>query len=105
MELSVRAPHHLASDALREYISRRFGMAFGRISREIKSIEVRLSDVNGPRGGEDKQCSAIVSAVSGVALKFEANDSDAYRAIDKLASKVKQSVFRKRKSPRQKLAA
>ena len=36
--------------------ARRFQHALDRFSRNVRSLAVRVSDVNGPRGGVDKQC-------------------------------------------------
>lgn len=41
---------------LNEYIRRRVHFALGRFAGKIKSVHIRLIDVNGPRGGVDKCC-------------------------------------------------
>lgn len=98
MELSIRAPQKLTSDALKDHIERRFTGALGRIGHFIRRVEVRVDDVNGPRGGQDKRCSALVAVDGGRALNVEAKAGDAYRAIDQLAERVKRLVFRQRKT-------
>ena len=42
--------------AQQEHIDRCLQFAFGRFSSQIRSIEVSLTDVNGPKGGDDLQC-------------------------------------------------
>lgn len=39
-----------------ELARERIGFAVGRFSRQVRWLSVRLRDVNGPRGGVDKQC-------------------------------------------------
>ncbi len=42
--------------AQQEHVDRCLQFAFGRFSNQIRSIEVSLTDVNGPKGGDDLQC-------------------------------------------------
>lgn len=41
---------------LNEYVARRIHFALGRFAGNIRSVTIRLADVNGPRGGVDKCC-------------------------------------------------
>jgi putative sigma-54 modulation protein len=41
---------------LKDYVKRRIHFALGRFAGKIKSVSVRLADLNGPRGGVDKSC-------------------------------------------------
>lgn len=41
---------------LKDYVRRRIHFALGRFAGRIKSVSVRLADLNGPRGGVDKSC-------------------------------------------------
>lgn len=45
----------LSSD-LHDYVRRRAHFSLGRFAGEIRSLSIRLVDVNGPRGGIDKLC-------------------------------------------------
>ncbi len=46
---------------LNDYVRRRLHFALGRFSGKIRSVSVRLTDVNGPRGGIDKCCDIRVN--------------------------------------------
>ena len=46
---------------LNEYVRRRIHFALGRFAGRIRSVCVRLTDVNGPRGGIDKCCDIRVN--------------------------------------------
>ncbi len=39
---------------------RRMAFAVGRFAGRVRSVTVRLADINGPRGGADKQCQVSV---------------------------------------------
>jgi len=77
-----------ASQALREYIMERVDYALERAEDSISFITVRISDVNGPKGGVDKRCqihlkmlglpTVVVTGVS--ASIIDAIDSAAQRA-------------------------
>jgi len=56
MEIEVRFRDLKASEALRHHTVRRLEMALDRFADELTRVVVRLSDVNGPKGGVDKRC-------------------------------------------------
>ncbi len=43
-------------DGLRADAERRVRAALGRFERRIRRVDVRFLDVNGPRGGPDREC-------------------------------------------------
>jgi putative sigma-54 modulation protein len=57
-EMKVRLTAHRMelSAELRDYVTRRVHFGLGRFAGWIKSLTVRLADINGPRGGIDKCC-------------------------------------------------
>ena len=63
-EMKVRMTAHgiELSAELRDYVTRRVHFALGRFVGRIKSLSVRLADINGPRGGIDKCCHIRVDA-------------------------------------------
>jgi ribosomal subunit interface protein len=89
MKLSVKGHHLDVSEPLRAYAERRVGLGFGEFADRVTGIEVRISDVNGPRGGIDKNC-AITLIVRRVGVVFaQARGGDAYSTIDSAASRVR----------------
>lgn len=50
------------SSELRDFVERRIYFSMGRLAGRIKSLTVRLADINGPRGGVDKCCDIAVDA-------------------------------------------
>ena len=67
---------------------------------EIDRVEVGLSDVNGPRGGVDKQCRIVARMRSLGTVVVEDADGDFYtvvsRAADRIAHSVAKSLDRRR---------
>jgi putative sigma-54 modulation protein len=61
MRLRMAARGVELSVELADYVRRRVHFSLGRFSGKIKSLYIRLADVNGPRGGTDKLCDIQVN--------------------------------------------
>jgi putative sigma-54 modulation protein len=82
-----------------ERIERRIQFSLSRIGKRIRLIEVRLSDINGPRGGIDKRCRVLVhlEQQQGAPIVVEKHGADVFELIDRAIDSVGQSA-RKRLS-------
>lgn len=56
---------------------------------------MRLTDVNGPRGGIDKHCVIEVRGPALVPIVIRERDADLYAAIDRAAERVDRTVARR----------
>jgi putative sigma-54 modulation protein len=83
------------SAALKTYTERRLRSAFGKTTPVFSEVEVRLSDVNGPRGGVDKECAMRVALQRAGVVFVRASGEDAYATVDKAASRLKLAVTRR----------
>ena len=91
MRITIRA----TSGWLSRLARHRFEFALGRFHGRVRSIAVRVADVNGPRGGVDKRCHVTVRlAAPKRTLVIEDADSDAAVAIDRLADRTARTVAR-----------
>lgn len=79
------------SDALREYIERKLELALDRFDHRLERIQVRLEDVNGPRGGLDKRCRLHASGPSW-RIHVEGAGATFYDAVDAAAARARRSV-------------
>ena len=93
MQIEIQARNFSTTRALRAHIERRLGFALSSCYRHIKRILVRLSDVNGPRGGNDKRCQLEVM-LPGQAVVVEDTEADLYVAINRAASRAGRTVMR-----------
>jgi putative sigma-54 modulation protein len=75
-----------------EYIMNKVGAAAGRLKDVPCTIEVRLTDINGPKGGIDKRCTIVVTPPGQTALCVEKDAPDYYTAIDAAASTLKKAI-------------
>ncbi len=81
--------------ALREFVDRRLTAALDQHSNHVRRVQVRLEDVNGPRGGVDKRCAVIVHLLQRSAARVQTKRADLYDAITDTAHKLREIVGRR----------
>jgi putative sigma-54 modulation protein len=86
MKIEVRGPTFSRSDALRAHAERRLGAALGRFQTHVARATVRLTDVNGPRGGVDQRCRVSLTV--------------RHRAADRVGAALSRAVDRDRRGRR-----
>ena len=95
MELSIKGHDLDLSESLRAYTERRLRCSLGGFAKRLESIEVRFSDVNGPRGGTDKNC-AITVILRQLGIVFaRAKGVNAFSTVDCAASRVRSALARR----------
>jgi len=95
MQIDIQARNFSLTEALREYIQRRVGFALSTRDEHIQRIKVRLSDINGPRGGRDKCCQIQVVLPQLADVVIEDTELDMYVAIDRAMDRTGRTVNRK----------
>jgi len=95
MWLNITGQGLTVDAAVREHVERRMGFALGRFGDRIGRVVVHLTDVNGPRGGEDKRCRVVVEVLGYARVVVEDTDRDVQVAIERMADRVGQAVRRK----------
>ena len=85
------------------YIRRKLGSKLGKYATSIERISVRLTDVNGPRGGVDQRCriKVVLSALPSVVVERRHADVDAAidTALRATAEAVRRIVGKRRMKP------
>ena len=86
VELKVRNTD--LADALRGYIERCLESALGRFGEQVGRVRVKISGLNGSRGGTKKSCriSADIKPFGRVAV--QETDLDLHNAIEQAASRI-----------------
>ena len=93
MQIEIQARNFSITRAMRTHVERRVGFALSTCRRHVNRVLVRLSDVNGPRGGNDKRCHLVVT-LPGHELVAQKTETDLYVAINRAASRAGRSVLR-----------
>jgi ribosome-associated translation inhibitor RaiA len=94
MKIDIRFRGLDSSGALRDHAERLVHLHLSRFGREIGSVAVRVSDVNGPKGGVDKQCRVTVRGRRFAAVVVDDASHDAYAAVDLAVSRTGRAVGR-----------
>ena len=95
MQIDIQARSFELTNALRGHIERRLAYALSTKSEYIQRVVVRLSDINGPRGGEDKCCFIQVILPQLTDVIIEDTEMDMYAAIDRATARAGRSVGRR----------
>jgi uncharacterized protein (UPF0218 family) len=78
-----------------ERTTEKVSATFSRFGPKIVSIEVSVSDVNGPRGGVDKECRLLVRLKKMEDVIATVQDVSYTKAIDRAINRASRAVTRK----------
>lgn len=95
MKLDLRTRHLDLTTEIVDKIRRRVYAAFARISPWIRAVDVTLVDINGPKGGADKQCRLRVRGRAIPSVVIEHVGVDALATVGLAAERAQQVVLRK----------
>ncbi len=94
MELSVRGLNFDLTDAILGHVRRRLADGLSHYAPRLRGVTVRVSDVNGPRGGMDKRCHLEVTAPGVGAEYVDEVHADLYRAVDRAVARLRKQLAR-----------
>ena len=95
MDTEIRILNVDLTGALQSHIERRLRSSLGCFGGRVGRVRVRLTDVNGPRGGPDKSCHISAELLpSGVTLLQQATDANLYAAIGRATEGIRRSFAR-----------
>lgn len=95
MRIDIKASGFELTEGLREHTVRRLQFALGWANHDVRAVTVRLSDINGPRGGKDKRCRIQVPFAGTPNVVIEDTEADLYVAIDRAAERAERAVVRR----------
>ncbi|KFB69908.1 HPF/RaiA family ribosome-associated protein [Candidatus Accumulibacter vicinus] len=94
MQIFIQARGFDLSAGLREHVERRIHFALDWANQHVRKVSIRLSDLNGPRGGEDKCCSIQVAVLGAADVLIEDIEPDLYVAIDRATDRAGRTLAR-----------
>lgn len=94
MQIDLRTKKLRVGPELRGAVERRLGFALDRFEQRIQRVVVRLEDVNGPRGGDDKLCRIEVHLRGSGTIRVRARADAVVPAVDAAAHRAGQAIAR-----------
>jgi ribosome-associated translation inhibitor RaiA len=95
MNLDLQARSFRLTKALRHYIKQRLVIAIDAGGEDIRRINVRLSDINGPHGGIDKRCHLHLIVPHLPDIVIQETQQNMYSAIDRAIERARGVLVRK----------
>jgi putative sigma-54 modulation protein len=94
MEMTVRFPGLAQSESMRSFVERQALFHLGRFGREVDTVEVRVRDVNGPRGGQDMECRVTIRGRRLGVVTITELSHDLYRSAGAAMTRVARALAR-----------
>lgn len=95
MHIDIHTHGFTLTPGLREHVEKRLAYALSHGDGSITRLSVRLSDINGPRGGDDKRCLIEARLKQAPAVVIEDVEADLYVAIDRAAERAGRTLARR----------
>jgi ribosomal subunit interface protein len=95
MQIVIQARGFDLSPGLREHVERRLRFALDWAHHHVRRVSVGLSDLNGPRGGEDKCCRVQVTMAGAADVVVQDIETDLYVAIDRAVDRAGRTLARR----------
>jgi putative sigma-54 modulation protein len=95
MKINIQSTQIPLTHERRQQIERRAAFAMSRLAWRVLRVDVRVDDINGPRGGIDKQCRVLVHFNHGPAAVVEDRDSDLPTLIDRCLARAGRAAHKR----------
>ena len=95
MNVNIQSRLVELTPGLETHIYRKLHFELSRMESHITALAIIVSDVNGPKGGIDKQCLLQVSVANKGYFVIKDRQTDIYYAIDRVMQRVSRLVARK----------
>ena len=92
MHLTIRSPRLPVDRDLHDRIDRQLRSVMAPVGTALDGVEVYLTDVNGPRGGADKECRIVARLPSGRPVVVSRTHRDVLAAVGRAAALCRCSV-------------
>lgn len=92
MRLEIHGQKVPVSAKLQSHIERRLEFALDRLAPRITSVSVYVEDVNGPKGGVDKQCRILAQVKPSGRVIVKETGEDAFESVSRAAEKIGRAI-------------
>jgi len=95
MHIDIQSRPFSLTESLRDYSDRRMRAALTRFEGRVQRISMWLSDINGPRGGEDTHCRLQIVLAGDTDVVIEETQADLHVAINRAVERAGRAMARK----------
>lgn len=95
MKIETQSGGMHLTEELRRHVTQRLHFAFDRVTAHIRRVLVKITDINGPRGGADKRCVLRVQLARHPEVVVADTRSDLYAAVGHASERAAQAVQRR----------
>jgi len=95
MKFELRSQGVNVNDRLLQFIKKKLGFALGRFGHLVQGVRIRLTDINGPKGGEDIQCQIRAHLGSAGVVTINETQTDPFAAVTRASSRASQTLSRR----------
>lgn len=94
MQIDIRGQNLELTDVERDHIMKRVEFAVGHVKNQVRKVMVRVSDQNGPKGGDDKRCKVVAEMLPSGSVVVEDDAAELLVAVDRAADRLGHAVER-----------
>jgi len=94
MNIQLQTQGFDLTDAISVHVHRQMNLNLVNFESHIVSVDVFLSDINGPKGGPDKKALVCIRLDSRSTVAIERTRADLYAAITLVSRQAKRAVRR-----------
>lgn len=95
MSIHIQARGFALTRALETFAQKRITQVFGKRLDSVGALKVRLSDINGPKGGADKCCRVHIALPKQPDLVIEDVQPNMYDAINSAVRRAQRALGRR----------
>lgn len=107
MQINIKGRQVQLQDETIKNMKRRLLFSLSRFGHAIQGVTVQLTDINGPKGGHDKECLIVVKLQKGGKVVVQGKGTDCDLALNHCADRISRTVdrelTRRRKTPIRKM--
>ena len=94
MQIELRSKGILMTDELRGFVEKKLRSALGRFRHRVHRVQLRLTDINGPKGGEDIHCLIRASLGSSQFVNINETRGDTFSAVSRASERAGRHLSR-----------
>lgn len=95
MELAIKTSNVEMSNDITSQIKEKVQRVFSRVSDNIMAVKLTVKDVNGPKGGNDKQCTVVVHCHGMPSVVASNNQQTIVAAVNLALAKAHASLVKR----------